>query len=168
MITCPKCQKNEYVGTLFCSECGESLVSLEDGAVSRAFIKATGQVGGKLVAPPPPPAFPASINALVVLYLVTEQQFVPLAERESFTLGRINEGQMIIPDIDLSQYGAFEYGVSRLHASIQLGNPVTITDLGSVNGTRINGKKISPNVPRALTHGDVLALGKLRIQILIR
>jgi len=168
MITCPKCQKREYVGTLFCSECGESLVSLEEGAVSTPLYKATGQVGGKVVVPPPPPAFPSSIKALVVLYLVAEQQFIPLADRESFTLGRINEGQMIIPDIDLSPYGAFEYGVSRLHVSIQLGEPVTITDLGSVNGTRINGKKITSNVPRSLSHGDVLALGKLRIQILIR
>jgi pSer/pThr/pTyr-binding forkhead associated (FHA) protein len=44
---------------------------------------------------------------------------------------------------------------------------VTITDLGSSNGTYHAGKRIPPNVPYVLGHGDIVFLGKLRIQVLI-
>jgi pSer/pThr/pTyr-binding forkhead associated (FHA) protein len=60
-------------------------------------------------------------------------------------------------------------GVSRLHASVRLdGQQVLVTDLGSVNGTRLNGQKIPPHKPCALSHGDILTLGKLKLQILLR
>jgi pSer/pThr/pTyr-binding forkhead associated (FHA) protein len=45
---------------------------------------------------------------------------------------------------------------------------IFITDLGSSNGTRVNGQKIMPNVDYPLNHGDVIALGKFKIQVLIR
>jgi len=85
------------------------------------------------------------------------------------TIGRVVEGQPILPDVDLSQYEAFSQGVSRLHAALRVNaQQVFITDLGSSNGTRVNGQKIAPNTDTPLNHGDVIALGKFKIQILIR
>lgn len=43
-----------------------------------------------------------------------------------------------------------------------------IVDLGSSNGTRINGQKIVPNVNYPLKDGDMLALGRIKLQISIR
>jgi len=43
-----------------------------------------------------------------------------------------------------------------------------ITDLGSGNGTRVNGKKIDPHVPHPIDNGDLLNLGKFKIQIFIQ
>ena len=64
---------------------------------------------------------------------------------------------------------AYEKGVSRLHASIRTNaTPVTLVDLGSVNGTRINGQKIPPSQPAPLSHGDIITLGKLKLQMIIR
>jgi pSer/pThr/pTyr-binding forkhead associated (FHA) protein len=89
--------------------------------------------------------------------------------QNEFTLGRVADGQPILPDVDLSPYEAYAQGVSRLHAALKLNNQrVFITDLGSSNGTRVNGQKIMPNVDYPLNHGDVIALGKFKIQVLIR
>ena len=45
---------------------------------------------------------------------------------------------------------------------------VMVMDLGSSNGTYINGRRINPHVEESLSHGDIVALGKLKIQVLLR
>lgn len=105
----------------------------------------------------------------ISLYLEDSGQVIHLAGRSEFTLGRVTEGQPILPDVDLSSYEAYTQGVSRLHACLKIGNQnVMITDLGSSNGTRVNGQKIMTHIDYPLKHGDWIALGKLKIQILIR
>jgi pSer/pThr/pTyr-binding forkhead associated (FHA) protein len=96
-------------------------------------------------------------------------QAIPLDEGEEFTLGRISGSQPILPDIDLTPYKAYEGGVSRIHATIKIvQNQVTITDLGSANGTRVNGKKIAAQQPYSLNNEDMLSLGKFKTQIIIQ
>jgi pSer/pThr/pTyr-binding forkhead associated (FHA) protein len=101
--------------------------------------------------------------------LLDTGQMMPLNGRNEFTLGRVSEGQPIMPDVDLSPYQAYASGVSRLHAVIKrVTQGVVIMDLGSANGTYVNGKRLSVNVEQVLDHGDVVALGKLKIQVLIK
>jgi pSer/pThr/pTyr-binding forkhead associated (FHA) protein len=40
-------------------------------------------------------------------------------------------------------------------------------DLGSANGTYLNGKRLKANSKQALSHGDMISLGKLKIQVLL-
>jgi pSer/pThr/pTyr-binding forkhead associated (FHA) protein len=113
---------------------------------------------------------PAQIDpqAPIHLQILSSGRILPLNGRVEFTLGRVNEGQPIIPDVDLGPHGGFEEGVSRLHASIQMAHAgATLTDLGSVNGTSINGQKILQHIPHPITHGDVVTLGKMRIKVII-
>jgi pSer/pThr/pTyr-binding forkhead associated (FHA) protein len=115
------------------------------------------------LAPPPP------TDVAISIFIMGSGEILPLEGRSEFTLGRSAEGQPVLPDIDLAAYRAYEAGVSRLHVSITLGNEQALaTDLGSANGTRINGLKIPPHKPVAVKHGDILTLGRLRIQLLIR
>jgi pSer/pThr/pTyr-binding forkhead associated (FHA) protein len=94
---------------------------------------------------------------------------LPLVGRNEFTLGRISQGQSILPDIDLSPYNAYAQGVSRLHATLKLiQDELYIEDLGSSNGTRINNTKIPPHQNQLVQHGDVIALGRFKIQALVR
>jgi pSer/pThr/pTyr-binding forkhead associated (FHA) protein len=94
---------------------------------------------------------------------------LPLASRNEFTMGRLSEGQPIMPDIDLNPYQAYASGVSRLHAVVKREtNRVVIMDLGSSNGTYLNGRRLNPHSEEEIRHGDVVALGKLKIQILLR
>lgn len=106
--------------------------------------------------------------ARVALRVIHHPEEIPLQGKTEFTLGRVNEGQPIIPDIDLSAYNAYDNGVSRLHATIHIEPQVTVTDLGSINGTRINGNKTQPHTPAVLHDGDTLALGRLKLRVIIR
>ena len=103
------------------------------------------------------------------LHLMESGQILPLSDKAEFTLGRISDAQPIMPDIDLTPYQAYASGVSRLHAVLKrAGTQVRVMDLGSSNGTYLNGKRLKPNVDQTLEHGDMLSLGKLKIQILFK
>jgi hypothetical protein len=166
-IVCPNCHHREFEGALFCSECGTKLIS-EDG-ISTASIQPTdSQITQAPPAGPPPPPVPA-IEAQASLHIVRTGQILPLMGRIEFTIGRISEGQSILPDIDLTPYDAYSQGVSRLHATIKLSSDkAVIIDLGSSNGTRINKDKLNPHIEYPLDHGDVISLGRFKIQVLIR
>jgi len=66
-------------------------------------------------------------------------------------------------DIDLTQYGGYQLGVSRKHASFRRDNRgyIRLVDLSSRNGTFINGKKLDAYVPAPIVDGDLIRLGKL-------
>lgn len=171
MIVCPTCQNKEPSGALFCSECGARLVVLEVPTTNTIDRNQTGLLmfQPRSSSPPPIPTSSSGNDTLVSLHLIESGMILHLSGQTEYTLGRTAEGQPILPDVDLSPYEGFSQGVSRLHAAIKFNNQrVFITDLGSSNGTRVNGQKIMPNVDYPLNHGDVVALGKFKIQILIR
>jgi len=162
MIRCPVCHHMEYDGALYCSECG---APLHQGPVTTQSL-----VTGEDAWPTGGGAAPAAADARVALFLVESGQRICLDRVGEWTLGRLTSGQAVVPDIDLTPYQAYEQGVSRLHATIRIDGKgrVSIIDMGSSNGTRVNGTKILPNTPRPLQHGDMVALGKLVFQILIQ
>jgi hypothetical protein len=111
----------------------------------------------------------SKIDTWGTLHLLETGQMLPLSDRNEFTLGRISEGQPIMPDIDLSPYYAYANGVSRLHAVVKrVDQQVILMDLGSSNGTYLNGKRMKPSSEQELHHGDVVMFGKLKIQILLK
>ncbi len=172
MILCPNCHHQEFSGALFCSECGARLVVTEAPTTHHIERNQTGLLltqEGRLPVPPAPAVSANSGDATVSLHLIESGMILHLTGQNEFTLGRVAEGQPILPDVDLSPYEAYAQGVSRLHSALKMNNQrVFITDLGSSNGTRVNGQKIMPNVDFPLNHGDVVALGKFKIQVLIR
>lgn len=170
MIICPHCKSEMYVGTLFCTECGAQLAFREGEFQAASDMESESIEDSVAQAYTNIPTYPeASSSSKISLSILETGEIVPLVSREETTLGRVSDGQPIIPDLDLSPFSAYEAGVSRLHASIrQQEGQVVIVDLGSANGTRVNGIKIEPNVPHTLLHGDVLTFGKLKMQILIR
>lgn len=168
MIVCPNCRHNEVEGSLFCSECG-ALLEGTPGLATQNIRRVSSQLHEPLPKEPAHPAGVTPLEAGISVCVVDSGQILPLEDRDEFTLGRSAEGQPILPDIDLAPFRAYENGVSRLHASIRIeGKQILATDLGSVNGTRLNGQKIPPHKPCPLNHGDILTLGKLKLQILIR
>lgn len=72
----------------------------------------------------------------------------------------------VIPDIDLGPEGGYDAGVSRRHAVISLHNGrCMIEDLGSANGTFVNGRRLSPQAMAGLRSGDELMCGTLALRI---
>lgn len=162
MIVCPNCKHQEADGAIFCSECGMQLVQYTPGETQR-FNTATSEFGTVST-----PDAPAQNPTWISLHLLDSGQILPVSDRAEFTMGRVSENQPIMPDIDLSPFKAFDHGVSRLHAVIRnnSGN-IVIMDLGSSNGTYINGTRIVPNIEQPLRHGDIVALGKLKMQVVL-
>jgi pSer/pThr/pTyr-binding forkhead associated (FHA) protein len=167
MIVCPNCGNQEMPGALFCKECGTQFDVFRDPTV----IIPTSIADQLLedVTVDTDQAVPSTPDdASLSLYLVETGEVIPLEGLTEFTMGRSSEDQPILPDVDLAPYHAYEYGVSRLHASIQLSKPFALlTDFGSANGTLLNGQKMIPNKPYPITHGDIFSLGKMKIQLLI-
>jgi len=172
MILCPNCLHKEMVGAYFCSKCGTQLI-FPDGVPTSSIRPTSGDFQdaqqerttvSKTHAPPV-----SDSGEILSLNIIECGEILPIKGRSEVTLGRVSEGQPIIPDIDLSRYKAYEAGVSRMHASILVGdNEVTIVDLGSANGTRINQRKITSHIPYPINHGDIVTLGKFSIQVLLR
>lgn len=71
-----------------------------------------------------------------------------------------------VVSIDLTRFGAAELGVSRKHAQLLIeAGDVFLVDMGSSNGSRLNGKTLKANQPYRLRDGDEMELGQLRIVI---
>lgn len=88
----------------------------------------------------------------------------PLGER--LLMGRSDTNKNIVPDIDLNPYDGQRRGVSRRHARlIMRDNRVTIEDLGSANGTYVNGQHINVLKPARIRDGDHIKLGSLALQV---
>ena len=167
MIICSNCQHQNVSGAVFCAECGAQLDGVETLTTHNISDDEIAQELSQKEPRPEPPSSPT--NSWISLHLMVSGKILPLATRNEFTLGRLSEGQPIMPDIDLTPYQAYASGVSRLHAVVKRDSSrIFVMDLGSSNGTYLNGRRLNPHMEEDLKHGDVVALGKLKIQVLLR
>jgi pSer/pThr/pTyr-binding forkhead associated (FHA) protein len=171
MIICPSCHHHEISGAIFCSECGAQLL---DNSLnpSRTFVYQLGAKEGDVGDPTDIPSgsnFNRQNDPLhLSLLIIDSGTIIPLVGSMEYTIGRTGGKQPVLPDIDLTAYNAYEGGVSRLHATIKVfDGKIWITDLGSANGTRVNGQKISAHEACAVYHKDVLTLGNFKVQLLV-
>jgi serine/threonine-protein kinase len=94
-------------------------------------------------------------------------QFAINAQGESL-IGRMDPNRGIRPEVDLSKYDPAAR-VSRRHARIVVqGTQFFIEDLGSANGTFINGSmKLAQGKPHLLMSGDELKLGETTLKFVV-
>jgi pSer/pThr/pTyr-binding forkhead associated (FHA) protein len=72
------------------------------------------------------------------------------------TLGRTRDFDIVVPDPN----------VSRVHAEVRhIGVDYYIVDMGSTNGTEVNGQVITRH---ALADGDVIVMGTTEIRVELR
>ncbi len=174
MQVCWNCKAQQLDGSIFCSECGASLIqkderrgktrtSLDEPPRSGTF----GDVEDINRTPPPPPAPPTSTtgSGFSLVFLETQTR-LPLEENRELTIGRADEKRGIVPDIDLGNHGGYEAGVSRRHAVLSLYHRnCVLKDLGSANGTYINNRRVPPNQPTLINHGDEVRFGTLQARV---
>jgi hypothetical protein len=81
-------------------------------------------------------------------------------EGDTALIGRGNRKQGVDPEIDLGIHPA-DRGVSSQHAVLRLhGSVLTITDLGSTNGTYLNGdNRLAEGEETPLANGDRIHIG---------
>lgn len=164
MLNCPYCGHNNREGTLFCEECGQTLFGDQTGAM--AATKQLQNVPDELGMKATWGTARFSRDASIIVHVRDAADPIVLKPQQETVFGRMDPNSDIGPDLDMSPFGALEKGVSRTHAAVRRGeDTLTLVDLGSVNGTFLNGQRLSPNQPRVLRDGDEIRLGKLVIHI---
>jgi hypothetical protein len=121
--------------------------------------------------PPPEPAKgeprpgsridPAWIAAL---FLEEGDQVFPIRTEQSI-IGRYDPVTGVRPEIDLTRIDT-NRSVSRRHARViaRDGGVFVAEEVGALNGTFLNGRRLAPGKPEPIRTGDVLALGMVRLR----
>ena len=79
------------------------------------------------------------------------------------TFGRASKGNPVT-HVDLSNYGAKDRGVSRVHMVMSYENgQFIVEDAGSLNGTYVVGEQIFPSEPVPVKSGQEIRLGQLSL-----
>jgi hypothetical protein len=159
--TCPHCGKPNRFDDIFCGACGEFL-TLERGQhdTHRFVDEYEGQSSDAYFGPD---------STLLLMVKDTQETFRirPQDQPHEVIVGR-GAGSSMRPDIDLGPQQGALLGVSRLHLSITYNekhHTLSAVDIGSANGTAINGMRLRPEEVRVLRHGDELRLGKLVLAV---
>lgn len=168
MVKCPVCRTAYVPNTLFCTECGLYLLKSEDLAtdpLEAVQVKWMGETDDS----PHRDRGGLDTGPLSVRLRISQGDQVRELEvrvTKAIRLGRMDPLQDIYPEVDLTEDLALEHGVSREHACIfRRGEIVVVEDLGSTNGTLLNGDRLAPFLPQHLEDGDQLQLGKLLIEV---
>ncbi|MGC9400510.1 MAG: zinc-ribbon domain-containing protein [Anaerolineae bacterium] len=113
--------------------------------------------------PPQPGPVGGGMQArLIVQRTNTTLPFPP--GKNQIIIGREDPVSGIFPEIDLTDHGGDEGGVSRKHARIYTqGGQFYIEDLQSVNYTFVNQQRVMPGQPQPLNNGDEIRLGKVKL-----
>lgn len=114
-----------------------------------------------------PPSMELAVAKLVVMDAEATAQF-PLNPEIEITIGRLDPHRGIRPEIDLSKYDP-SARISRRHARItSRGAQFFIEDLGSANGTIINGRaRLKAQEPYPLANGDVVKIAETTMKFTI-
>ncbi|NLF74089.1 MAG: FHA domain-containing protein [Chloroflexi bacterium] len=162
MKTCPYCAHLNREGELFCVECGHPFIGQQGVATTqltgddRAVYERRMAWGTARFDP----------QSTILVHVQNHAEPINLASKDELMLGRSDLQTGWAPDLDMSPFGGAEMGVSRRHASIRRGeNTLMLVDLGSANGTHLNGQRLTPDQPRVLRDGDEVRMGKLVFRI---
>jgi pSer/pThr/pTyr-binding forkhead associated (FHA) protein len=152
--------------TLFCSECGTYLLEDDRRGTDPLGTDEIGWVGEEEEDGDASPMVKGTGPLAVRLKIGDSERVVEATLNKAIHLGRLDPASDVFPEVDLTNDNGLERGVSRRHARIlKREGTVVVEDLGSINGTFINGKRLAPYLPEVLRHNDQLQLGKLLIEV---
>jgi len=150
---CEDCGTEAESDHLVCQSCGGRLTQdeLDLPEVAPFPIKALERGRLELAGPPAHAAGPrleVRVGNLWGVFAVA---------KPTMTVGRVEPGSKDRPDLDLSADDA----VSRRHAELRTrDNGTYLVDLGSTNGTLVNGDPLAPGEEHRLADGDVIQMGE--------
>jgi hypothetical protein len=162
VITCPVCQAEHPENTLFCDICGSYLLEGNLKETNLLAVAEMAKMEREEVSEAPEVTSPLGLR----LTILDSGRDVEVPLTKEVNIGRLDSARAWFPEVDLTSDGGLEKGVSRHHAKItRRGRDVFIEDLGSVNGTFLNRKKLKPYLSRRLQNGDELRLGTLVLRV---
>jgi CRP-like cAMP-binding protein len=127
---------------------------LEDAVGHKVSLEESGITEGPKAAPDP----------TARLVEATSGHSFPLADKRETTVGRVDPVTGIHPDIDLSGVDT-KRTISRRHARLRReddGSFVVIEDVGTMNGTFVNGARLTAGRPVPVNAGDTVVFGTVQ------
>ncbi len=172
MQQCTNCGHRNRAGIVFCENCGASLIgkmpvdtkSLDsDNEEQTRLAEETRQPQGEK--PQGVSTFP--LGSYLRLEIEGSTEPILFQPKPETIFGRRDPATGAMPDIDLTPFAGYRMGVSRRHAAIRFGDErsLDLWDLGSSNGTFLNGQRLSAHRPYRLHDGDELRLGQMVIRL---
>lgn len=156
MLICNRCAHANREGSILCDKCGQVMEAFAQTIVHTRQVQPSSFSGNR------DNLGMAHLgeNQAVCFHVQSAQDAIVLPRaKHTLVLGRAASAET---DIDLSSYQAYKLGVSRKHANIiRFQESVIITDLGSANGTFVNGQRLQPHQRHVLHDGDEVCLGQL-------
>lgn len=171
---CPACGTINRPGVIFCEKCGTSLLAGKPQAAPTKALDANAinevlnivQQSQAQAEAHEAETFPE--GGVLRLEIKGSPEHIDLSFKEKeIILGRRDPATGVLPHVDLAPFAGYRMGVSRRHSQIRLSddNYLSIFDLGSSNGTYLNGKKLDPNSPYRLNNHDEITLGQIVIRV---
>jgi pSer/pThr/pTyr-binding forkhead associated (FHA) protein len=149
-VHCPECGFQNLEAASYCEKCGALLIPEEGGSETTLTIL-PGQEEESIAA-----ALPAEGMAIIVRSGGGRAGEAYVLERERLTIGRSPDADIFLDDVT----------VSRRHAElVRRGQGFTIEDLGSLNGTFVNRRRVERDT---LEDGDEVQIGKYKLTFLER
>jgi pSer/pThr/pTyr-binding forkhead associated (FHA) protein len=148
---CSQCGSKLVEGASFCSQCGAPVARVEEAqdidrttaAIDVGALDPTTQLEGV------PRLEPGTGMLVVVRGPNAGARF--LLDRDATTVGRHPDCEIFLHDVT----------VSRRHSEVRREGPrFTLRDLGSLNGTYINGDRVEETV---LSSGDEVQIGRFKL-----
>ncbi len=114
------------------------------------------------------PVAPTTANAVPVLVHVTTQTRFVLGGNTEFLVGRPDPVTATTPEINLGPLDA-QRSLSRRHAKIfrEAGGWRVREEVGTLNGTCVNGVRLKPGVTTVFVIGDVLRFGSIDLNVAV-
>jgi len=101
----------------------------------------------------------------VVLQVLPSGACLTLPSQNRIALGR-GSAQADETLVDLDAHNGYQRGVSRRHCILlRRDDRLYLVDLGSSNGTSLNGERLEPHHPYSLADGDKLILGSMHFSV---
>ncbi len=164
---CPNCGFRNRLGIVFCENCGASLIG-ESPINTRSLPedKALPEVLAETVATEAQESI-LTENTLLRLEVEGGKEPIVLKPGHEVILGRRDPATGAMPDVDLTPFAGYRMGVSRRHAALRPNDTkkLDLWDLGSSNGTFLNGARLGAHRPYRLHDGDEIRLGQMTFRL---
>lgn len=158
MSICPYCNNPNETVYKFCDRCDTKLILLRD-TISKTNKAKPITHGTVLLTDDKLP--------YTVHFKLANGEF-SFNKTGDYHVGRFNAASNWYPAIDLTHHGGQPAGASRRHATVHLAPiNITITDLNSRNGTKVNGKRLEAHQPSPLSNGDEILFGRLLARVIV-
>lgn len=155
--TCLICQHENPLEADVCERCGTAL-RFDTTFQFRDDL----EVASAQSSPATTPDVPAGHLAL---FVPTSFEPIIIDATQEVVMGRAEPGDQSV-NVNFAVQNAYQYGVSRVHAAIiPHQNSYMVEDLGSTNGTMLNGKSLTPYMPVEINPGDRIQIGKFEMLV---